>query len=203
MAGISMSARQHAGHLVRLAVHADVAPHDRPVGAEVGRPHAVGEDRELVGAGLGVGVRETTADERLAAQGGEERRRDRQPAQLLGLPVRGQVHGAEGEERRVLDRGRLALAIEIVRNRDARLRQPHQRIAVPDEDETIGGGVRQRPQQNLIQQAENGGVGADAQRQRQHGDEGEDGLLAQRPQRVPDVLHPAPEGLDETARKRL
>jgi hypothetical protein len=41
---------------------------------------------------------------------------------------------------------------------------------------------------NRVDQAEDGGVAADADRQREHGDDGEAGRLAQRPQREPDVL---------------
>ena len=39
---------------------------------------------------------------------------------------------------------------------------------------------RQHLQQHRIDQAENGGVGADAQRQREHGHRGKTGLLANR-----------------------
>ena len=50
-------------------------------------------------------------------------------------------------------------------------------------------GYGQRPQQHLVEQAEDRGVRADAQRQRQDGDEGEQRLLAQGPERVADVMH--------------
>ena len=152
-------------------------------------PHPVRQHRELVGARPGVRLAEAAADERLAAERREERRRDREPAQLLRLPVRGEADGAEREEGRVFDGLGLALPVQIVRNRHARLRQAHQRVAVPDEHEAVGGRVRQRAQQHLIQQAEDGGIGANPERQRQDGDEREDRLLAQRAQRVSDVLH--------------
>ena len=105
-------------------------------------------------------------------------------AQLLGLPLlRRGSRRAHREERRVLDRRRLRLAVDVVGNRHARLRQAHQRIGVPDEHQPVGVRVRQRPQQHLVEQAENRGVGADAERQRQDGDQREDRLLAERTER--------------------
>ena len=53
---------------------------------------------------------------------------------------------------------------------------------------------RQRPQQHGVDDAEDGGIGADAERERQHRDGGEAGRAAQTSDRVPhvvsDVLQP-------------
>ena len=62
-------------------------------------------------------------------------------------------------------------------------------VAVPDEDQPVGVRIRQRPEQRLVEQAEDRGVGADAQRERQDGDEREDRLLAERPEGEAEVLH--------------
>ena len=161
----------------------------RPVAAEARLPDAVGQDHVLVGVRLRLVLGEAAAEERLAPERGEERRRDRERPQLLRLAALGQVDAAAGEQRRVLDRGRLGLAIEVVGNRDAGLRQPHQRIGVPDEDQPVGVRIRQRPQERLVEQAEDRGVGADPERQGQDRDQGEDRLLAKRAEGVADVLH--------------
>ena len=50
-------------------------------------------------------------------------------------------------------------------------------------------GVGQRPQQHLIEQAEDRGVGADAHGNGQHRSEGEQGLPAQSSEGVPQVAH--------------
>jgi hypothetical protein len=55
---------------------------------------------------------------------------------------------------------------------------------------------RQRPQQHSVNQGEDGDVRADAERQRQHSNDGEPGIPPQRPQRVAEVFdeifQPAP-----------
>jgi hypothetical protein len=83
-------------------------------------------------------------------------------------------------ERGVLDGGGLGPAVEIVRNRHGRLRQIDRRIRVPHEEQPIRVRVREGPEENLLQEAEHGRIGADSQRQGQHRHEREDRLLAQR-----------------------
>ena len=85
--------------------------------------------------------------------------------------------------------GRLRLAIDVVGNRHAGLVQIDALVAVPDEDQPVRIRIRQRPQQRLVEQAENRRVRADAQRERQDRDQGENGLLAERPEGIAEVLH--------------
>ena len=191
---------QHADDAVGAAVEADVAADDRLVPAESRAPERVREYRELVRFRLRLLFREAPAEERLAAERGEEGRRDRQGAKLLRLSSFRKRGRPSGKERRVLDRRRLRLAVQIVGDRHARLREPNQRIRVPHEDQPLRVRVRQRPEQNLVQEAENGGIGANSQRQRHHGHQGEDRLLAQRADGIAKVLHGA---LDESAAERV
>jgi hypothetical protein len=186
--------RQHADDLVGLAVETDLAPDDPAIAAEPRAPEPVRQDRKTIGLRLGVVFSEGAAEEGLPPQRREEGGRDGEAAQLLGQPVLREVEHAAGEERRVLDRRRLSLAIEVVGNRHARLRQAHQRVPVPDEHEPFGLGIRQRLEQQLVEEAENGGVRADAERERQHRDEREDRVLAEAPERVTDVLHECLDG---------
>ena len=108
---------------------------------------------------------------------------------MLGITPFVQVGAASREERRVLDGWGLGPAIEVIRNRHAGLSQIDPRIPVPHEHQPVGGRIRQRPQQNLIEEAEDRRVRPDPERQRQNSDEREDGLLPQCPQRVAKVLH--------------
>ena len=55
-------------------------------------------------------------------------------------------------------------------------------------DQPAGLAKRQRPQQHAIDDGKNGGVGADAERERQDGDEGKPGLAPQHTAGVADVL---------------
>ena len=161
---------------------------------------SVGEDHELVRVGRRLGVCEPAAEDRLAPERAEERWRDRERPELLRLAASDETDRTSGEQRRVLDRGGLRAAIDVVGNRHAGLREPHQRIRVPDEHQPIGVGVRQRLEQGLVNEAEDGGVRANPERQRQDGDDGEDGLLPERPKRVADVLHGC---LDGAARQTV
>jgi hypothetical protein len=56
------------------------------------------------------------------------------------------------------------------------------------EDEPVRLRIGQRAQQHAVDDREDGGVGADAQRQRQHRDGGEAGAARELPRPVPQVL---------------
>ena len=59
--------------------------------------------------------------------------------------------------------------------RERLLLQPAARVRVPQRDEPIGIGVRQRPQQHGIDDREDGRARADAEREHEDGDGGESG----------------------------
>ena len=67
--------------------------------------------------------------------------------------------------------------IEIirVRDRDARLF----RLRLGHDHESVGLGIRERPEQDRVDHAEDGGVRADAEREGENGDEGEARRFAQ------------------------
>ena len=152
-------------------------------------PRGVRENRVLVGARLGLVVLESASDEGPAPERREERRSDRQRAQLFRLALGGEIDASHREQRGVLEGGRLGFPVDVVGNRDRCLGQAHEGIRVPDEHEPVGIAVRQRTEQDPVQEAENGSVGADAERQCQHGDGRKHRLLAERSDRVPDVSH--------------
>ena len=79
--------------------------------------------------------------------------------------------------------------VAIVRRREPR--RDASRAAVEQHDQPIGIVIRQRPQQHAVDDGEDGGVGADAERERQHGDEREAGLPAQHARGVAKVLQRA------------
>ena len=63
-----------------------------------------------------------------------------------------------------------------------------QAAAVFDEDQPVGVRERQRPEQQRVHQAEDRGVGADADGEDQDGDDGEAGVAAQRAEGVAQVV---------------
>src|SRR4051812_44319046 len=56
-----------------------------------------------------------------------------------------------------------------------------------DCDDAIGPGIRQCPEENRIDGAEDGGARSDPESEREHGHRGESGALAQEPEALADV----------------
>jgi hypothetical protein len=70
-------------------------------------------------------------------------------------------------------------------------------IPVLDRHQAVRLGVAQRPEQHRIDGAEDGGVGPDAEGEREHDDQGESGTLEQAADAVPEVLQ---QGIHDVAR---
>jgi len=69
--------------------------------------------------------------------------------------------------------------------------------------ELLRGGHRQRADDEGVEQAEDGGVGADSERQGQNGGGRESGVLAQHAQRVSEVLEESLQGRPSPLRARV
>ena len=90
--------------------------------------------------------------------------------------------------RDLLESARLLPPVLEVRGRDVVARLRVQPIVLPDRHEAAGIAERQRAQQHGVDDREDGGVGADAERERQHDDRGETGALAHQAQRIAKIL---------------
>src|SRR5439155_13692389 len=86
------------------------------------------------------------------------------------------------------ERSRLAAPVGEVRIGRAAALDPGALHVAPQLDEPIGIAIRERADAHRIDQAEDCGVAADADREREDGDEREARRLAKRTQRIPDVL---------------
>jgi hypothetical protein len=83
----------------------------------------------------------------------------------------------------------IALApVAVQRAADLRPRQAHRRRPVPERGQPLGLAEGQRPQRDAVDDAEDGGGGADAERDREDRRGGEAGLLAQHARAVAQVL---------------
>src|ERR1019366_4829028 len=174
-AGETRRGDAHYGHGV--VVHQEFPPDDVPVGGETRHPIFVAQDdggMAFVDAIVLLG-REHPADggahaERLEVVAGYEFGVD-----SLGLTAEAEGNG--GAEAAEHAGERLRLFLEILVHRVRR----HARSAIasyvrpggPDHDELFGLRHGQEAQHQLIDQGEDGGVGADAEGQRGHGDQGE------------------------------
>ena len=112
--------RQDADDLVRLAVHPDVAADDR-CGRRRNAP-ATARGRgspDLSAPGIASASVKARPSDRLTLERREEGRRDREASDLDRLAGLREVQRAVHEQRRVLDRGGLGLAVDVVGDRDA------------------------------------------------------------------------------------
>src|SRR3954464_10770155 len=126
--------------------------HHGSIGAEMRSPETVGQDRGAIAAGDRLGLGESAAELRSAAERRKERWGHRERDELLGTAGFEKRHLAGGEERGLLDRGAGGAPVEIVGNRDVGV--PSLLAAVPDEHEPSGIAVRQRAEDDLIEDAE-------------------------------------------------
>ena len=103
---------------------------------------------------------------------------------LAGAEERGLVAAEAGQR---LERPLPSAEVDEVADRDIGLGQPGARVAVPQHDQPIGVGERQRPQQGRVDDREQGGVGADAQGEGQDGGRGKSRFAPEDAQRLSEL----------------
>jgi hypothetical protein len=128
----------------------------------------------------------STAQVRLDAEDIEVVRRHPVPAQLNRLIDAGERHRTAGLCGHVLEDGVVFLPVEIIQRRDA-VTAPARRF-LQDPDDPFRLAIRQRLQQHAVHKAENRRVGADADPQRQDGDDGKPRTLPEGPQSIAQIL---------------
>ena len=176
--------RHDADDARRRAVDGDHAPDDRFVAAERGAPDFARQHRHVFRAGQRVGPRELPAADRGDPEHGHQLGRDQRGVDAPRLIRRAEVDGAGPIAAHVLE-GLVPLAeLEELGRRDPELIEPEARELARDEDQPRGVRIRQRLEDHAVDDAEDGRVGADPQRQRQHRHERVAGVLPEVPQRV-------------------
>jgi hypothetical protein len=157
------------------------------VRAELPRPEAMTENERDAAAGLLFPRQEVAAKLHAHAEGMEETVVDAEAAQPLELAIFDEGTGAVAKCRHALER-------TGVRAKLAKCGVVHALVlrvcggGFGDGGQTVGHGVGQRVQQDGFDHAEDGGVRAHAQGQREHGDRREGGGARQRAQSETDVL---------------
>src|SRR5882724_4296625 len=165
---------------VLLGVHADLLAQDVFVAAKAVFPEAIGEDHFQIFADLALLGEEVAAQKEGLTQDMEETWGARLGLDLFRVGRSAQAHPAAGPGSDGFKRGVLALPVQKVAGGDA--------VAVvvvylgPDHDDAVGLVVRQRREQRGVYDAEDRGVGADAEGECQYRDPGEAGILPQEPQ---------------------
>ena len=157
--------RQHADDAIRLVVEAHIASDDAVDAARLLLGERVAEDRDLVAPRLPSSSREQAPAQRRGAQDAEERRRDVHRRHAFGRAALPDAEAAPLIERvRIEDLSQLC-SIDVVRHRRAGAFDTRAGKGVVGDDEAARFGVRQRPEQNRLDDGKERAVGADAEGQ--------------------------------------
>ena len=190
--------RQDADDGEVLAVEEEAAADDVGIAAELALPEA-GADQDhrrrarpvLVGG-------EVAPEHRLDAEHAEEVRRDELALEALRLADAGQAEALHARHRHRGEAAVLPLPVAEVEERDRAA--PEVRLALVDRDQLLGARVRERLEEDAAHHREEGGVGADAEREGHDRDGGEAGAAPEDAQAVAQVLE---QRLDEADAARV
>ena len=182
---------QHADDLVGLAAQPDVLADRVIAAAEQPLPGAMGEDDDLLLSEFALLLGEELAAIRLRAEHPEERRRDEHRLDAFGLcqPAAADRDAGLAEQRRLLERRHVALAVEVVGHAvgaaglDARAG-----VFIEEADQPVGLGKRQRLEQDAVDDRENCDVGRQTQGQGRNGREREAAILPEQPSGKAQIL---------------
>src|ERR1035438_2572478 len=185
VAGVLRARRHHARDGKRLGIERDLPPDDVGIGGKTVAPQPVAQNRLLSVAGdLVVGV------ELMPARGVQSQHVEKPGSHLEAC-----------EALRLAGAGKLQIGARetgqgfegtIARAKIAKVERVQRKLGVAGAVEeyahdTVGLGIGKRPQQHAVDDAEDGAIRADGERQREHNHHGEAGVLAQRAQRVSQV----------------
>ncbi len=180
LAGEAEGLWEDADHGVWLAVDRQDLGHDVGILAKPPRPKAVAQNRGWCGPrGVLEGL-EQTAHHRFGAQHRQQVRADPDGADPFRSSFAGQIGvGAQGN-RQLFESGMPGLDVEVLRCGKPVFGNIQPRRAVPENGQPVRVGVGQRLEEQGARHAENGGIGADPQRQRDNGGQSQAGRPAQR-----------------------
>ena len=196
--------REHADHLVRLAVQDQRAPHGTRIAAEPAQPgaHVRGRPCRRCRASSSCGPRSRPYAARAPSIGSRFDDARIVPTRS-GAPSPGQVVVRSDGDRELLEALVTRLDVEVLRGREPVFRDAQARRAVPEDHEPLRVRVRQRPQQQRARDAEDGGIRADPDRERQHHGYREAGAASERAQRVREVAREAAHESRSTQKRRV
>ena len=163
---------------VGLIAQRERLAHDRRIAAEPALPQAVAQHHDLAAVGRVLLRGEGAAQDHRSAEEAEVALGDVDAVELLrmvaGEVVAGAGHVVGGHF--LEDAGLPLVGVKLGNVGEEAVGQDG---GVEEFDHAIGVGIAERLEQHRIDDAEDGGVGSDAQRQRGYGGDGEGGVLAE------------------------
>src|SRR5262245_700091 len=161
-----------------LTVDGDEPADDVLIAAEAALPEVVADNSYPVLTRLLFVYRELSSDLRSHSSDREEIGCDINACGSLRIAVFREIGGIESECGDLLESPRISPEFaNIYRNRTHWIVQSYHRAIHPQHDDPVRFAVSQRLEQNSIDDAEDGCVRADAERQRENGDRRETGIL--------------------------
>jgi hypothetical protein len=159
--------RHHSDDGVRLAVDAQVLADRAGIGGEEAPPEPVAQQHLLLVPRLALLVRERAPERGCRAHHAQVRRRDVHDLDAHGPAVFVEAHAARVEERLLVVDVRRAQAVVVVGDTGVRaVARARARVLVAHQQDPLGLGHRQRPQQHVVDHGEERRVGGEAERQR-------------------------------------
>ena len=169
--------RHHADHGERHRIELDRLADDFSIRAKHARPEAVAQHHDAVVADGGFFGHERAAEDGVGFEHGEQVRRRAQAGHVLRIAGALVAEVDVPVRRERFEALRLALPVFVGRHRHRPLVAVG--IDLPQHRDLLGILVRQRVEDDGLDDAEDGGVGADAEREREHGDQHKGRLPAQ------------------------
>ena len=179
--------RHHADHRVRIAAHVDRAVDDAWIAVEPALPERVRQHGQAVAGRVFVGAPDA-AEQRLDPECLKQTRGRLDAVYELGIAGTDEIERHVGDRTGGLERGHGRRDVEVVGRRRVVARKAHRRGVLPDHDEARRILERQPLEQHRVGDAEDRGVGADAERERRDDRGGEAGPSLERAQRETNVL---------------
>ena len=194
---------QHPDHRVGLVVHLEHGAHDVWVATEALLPVGVAQHQHRFGAQVVVGVDERAAEQRLHAKHGEKVGRHhpgQHPVRLTAVQER-ERHAVILDE--AVQRLQLVAVVDDLLDRERNVLGAGAGCLLAREHQLVPVAVGQRLQQHAVDNAEDRGVGADAERQGHDHQQAVARAAPQRADAVSDVLGEAVPNARPVAGRRL
>ena len=178
--------RHDADDRARDAVENNRLAHDVRIAGKALLPEAVAEDGDRRAAGLVLVLGDPAADDRRQLEHAKQARRHARCTDALRVPLARQDAAAGRRAADGVEDGVLIAPVDVLGKR--RRARGTERLRVVDRDERVGIGEWQRFDQHRVHDAEHRRVGADAERQRDHGQRREPRIAREQPKGETDVL---------------
>ena len=165
--GIGRRRLQHADDGDADTVHLDLAADHVGVGAEEGAPEAIGQHRDAGRVLAVVRLVERAPEHRMQPEDVEVVAGDHSGPHPPRLVAADHVEGHRRELGDAVEALALIAIVGDLGHREQRVVDLRQGRRLPQVDQTIAVGVRQRPQQHAVEHAEDRGVGPDPEAERE------------------------------------